>query len=292
MRESDLAAEIEYRMRRLGAEKPAFETIVAAGARSALPHASPTAARFARATLVVVDMGAMRDGYASDMTRMLFVGTPGRKVKRLYRAVLEAQLAAIDAGAGGRRGGRRGPRRAARAAGRKASAARSSTPPGTAWAWKSTSRRALGKREKPATPGGHGDHDRARRLPRRLRRHPHRGHRGGDRRRLRSAHADRQGTAGHLTGTGPTSCYPDGLKRTWQVPAALAALALAAFALVSGRTAGVQPDGSILIPTGQTITPAGVHIEVTDRPLGMVRSPDGDLLAVVTGSNFAPRSFT
>jgi Xaa-Pro aminopeptidase len=42
-------------------------------------------------------MGAMQDGYASDMTRMLFLGSPGAKVKRLYRAVLEAQLAAIDA---------------------------------------------------------------------------------------------------------------------------------------------------------------------------------------------------
>jgi len=46
---------------------------------------------------VVVDMGAMRDGYASDMTRMVFLGTPASKVKRLYCAVLEAQLAAIAA---------------------------------------------------------------------------------------------------------------------------------------------------------------------------------------------------
>ena len=96
MREQDLAAELEYRMRRLGAEKPSFETIVAGGANSALPHAQPGAARLA-AGLVVVDMGAMVDGYASDMTRMLHVGTPAPKVKRMYRAVLEAQLAAIDA---------------------------------------------------------------------------------------------------------------------------------------------------------------------------------------------------
>jgi len=46
---------------------------------------------------LLVDMGAMQDGYASDMTRMLYVGVPGAKVKRMYRAVLEAQLAAIDA---------------------------------------------------------------------------------------------------------------------------------------------------------------------------------------------------
>jgi Xaa-Pro aminopeptidase len=97
MKESDLAAELEYRMRRLGAAKPAFETIVAGGARSAWPHAQPTAARLQTGGLVVVDMGAMQEGYASDMTRMLYLGVPGAKVKRTYRAVLEAQLAAIDA---------------------------------------------------------------------------------------------------------------------------------------------------------------------------------------------------
>ncbi len=97
MREHDLAAELDYHVRRLGAEKNSFETIVAAGARSALPHAQPTAARINRGDLVVVDMGALQDGYCSDMTRMLFVGSPNPKVKRTYRAVLEAQLAAIDA---------------------------------------------------------------------------------------------------------------------------------------------------------------------------------------------------
>jgi Xaa-Pro aminopeptidase len=96
MTEQRLAAELEYRMRRLGAEKPSFETIVAAGARSALPHAQPTAARLREGDLVVVDMGAFQDGYASDMTRVLFLGRPGARVKRTYRAVLEAQLAAID----------------------------------------------------------------------------------------------------------------------------------------------------------------------------------------------------
>ena len=97
MREQDLAAELEYRMRRLGAEKASFETIVAAGERSALPHAQPTAARLGARDLVVVDMGAFQDGYASDMTRMLSWARPSAKVKRMYRAVLEAQLAAIDA---------------------------------------------------------------------------------------------------------------------------------------------------------------------------------------------------
>lgn len=97
MRESELAAELDYRSRRLGAEGPAFETIVAAGTRTALPHARPTAARLPANGMILVDMGAMLAGYASDMTRMLFLGEPAPRAKRMYAAVLEAQLAAIDA---------------------------------------------------------------------------------------------------------------------------------------------------------------------------------------------------
>jgi Xaa-Pro aminopeptidase len=97
MAESDLAAEIDYEMRRAGAEGPAFETIVASGGRSALPHARPTANPILNDRLLLVDMGANRNGYASDMTRMLFPGKPGTKTKRLYKAVLDAQLAAIAA---------------------------------------------------------------------------------------------------------------------------------------------------------------------------------------------------
>ena len=96
-REVDLAAEIDYRMRKLGAERPAFETIVASGPRSALPHAQPSQ-RIARENeLLLIDMGATLDGYASDMTRVVFLGHPSTSIKRIYRAVLEAQLAAIDA---------------------------------------------------------------------------------------------------------------------------------------------------------------------------------------------------
>jgi Xaa-Pro aminopeptidase len=97
MRESDLAAELDYRVRRQGAEGPAFETIVAAGPRTALPHARPTATKLPSHGMVLVDMGAMLDGYASDMTRMLFLGNAAPRLKRIYVAVLEAQLAAIDA---------------------------------------------------------------------------------------------------------------------------------------------------------------------------------------------------
>ena len=72
---------------------------------------------------------------------------------------------------------------------------------------------------------------------------------------------------------------------------ALAIIAIAAGAVVvSYPKLGPQQDGSYLIPTGQTLRPAGKHFEVDDRPLGMVLSPDGSRLAVVTGSNFAPRA--
>jgi Xaa-Pro aminopeptidase len=97
MSEVDLACEIDYHSRRLGAEKPAFETIVAFGTHSSMPHASPGPKTLARNELVLVDMGALRQGYASDMTRMAFAGSPGRRVRKLYGAVLEAQLAALAA---------------------------------------------------------------------------------------------------------------------------------------------------------------------------------------------------
>ena len=70
----------------------------------------------------------------------------------------------------------------------------------------------------------------------------------------------------------------------------LAALCETGLAFRSTRLVGVQPDGTVVIPTGQTLRPAGTHLEVNDRPLGMVVSPNGQLLAAVTGSNFAPRA--
>lgn len=97
VRERDVAAELDFQMHRLGAEKTAFDTIVAAGTRSALPHAQPTAHRLAPNELLLIDMGACLDGYMSDMTRVCFMGVPPQRVRRLYRAVADAQLAALDA---------------------------------------------------------------------------------------------------------------------------------------------------------------------------------------------------
>ncbi len=95
--EARFAAEIEYQMRTLGAEKPAFDTIVAGGLHSALPHGLPRRVPLEPNTLIVVDQGAILDGYTSDMTRMVCLGRVDSARRRLYRAVLEAQLAALDA---------------------------------------------------------------------------------------------------------------------------------------------------------------------------------------------------
>lgn len=97
MTEVALAAELDHQMRLLGAEGPAFETIVASGERSALPHARPTARAIEQDRILLVDMGASLDGYASDMTRVAHLGRATVEARRLYEAVLEAQEAATAA---------------------------------------------------------------------------------------------------------------------------------------------------------------------------------------------------
>jgi len=97
IREFELAAEVEYRMRRLGASGPAFETIVAFGERSALPHARPTGRRLRKNELVVLDLGAILQHYCCDLTRTVFVGRAPARIRSWYQAVLEAQSAARHA---------------------------------------------------------------------------------------------------------------------------------------------------------------------------------------------------
>jgi Xaa-Pro aminopeptidase len=95
--ELDIAAEIGYRMRRKGASGESFEAIVAAGPRSALPHARPTARRIGKNELVVLDLGAILRHYCSDLTRTVHVGKAPARVRQWYHVVLEAQTAARDA---------------------------------------------------------------------------------------------------------------------------------------------------------------------------------------------------
>jgi Xaa-Pro aminopeptidase len=97
VRELDVAAEIEFQMKMLGAEKPSFDTIIAAGPHSALPHSHPTGHQIGANELLLIDMGASLEGYASDMTRVIHLGPPPKRIREMYRAVLEAQLAGIDA---------------------------------------------------------------------------------------------------------------------------------------------------------------------------------------------------
>jgi Xaa-Pro aminopeptidase len=97
VREFEVAAEIEYQMRKRGASGPAFETIVAFGPRSALPHARPTAKRLRKNELVVLDLGAILAHYCSDISRTVYVGRAPERIRRWHGAVLEAQSAAIAA---------------------------------------------------------------------------------------------------------------------------------------------------------------------------------------------------
>src|SRR3954469_24506608 len=95
--ENHVAAELEYVARRSGAQGMSFETIVAAGPRSAMPHGVASGQPIPASGFVVLDYGVILAGYCSDMTRTVHVGTPGQKQRALYQAVLDAQLAAISA---------------------------------------------------------------------------------------------------------------------------------------------------------------------------------------------------
>lgn len=94
--ERDIAADINRGMERAGFERPAFETIVASGPNSAHPHARPGNRRLTEGDLVVLDFGGVLDGYCVDLTRMAAVGRIRDEASALYRAVREAQQAALN----------------------------------------------------------------------------------------------------------------------------------------------------------------------------------------------------
>lgn len=93
--EKDVALEIEYRMRKKGAEGISFNAIVAGGTRSALPHAQPTDQSFKPGDFIVLDFGCIYQGYCSDMTRTMIIGEPTKKQSEIYQTVLHAQLEAL-----------------------------------------------------------------------------------------------------------------------------------------------------------------------------------------------------
>jgi Xaa-Pro aminopeptidase len=96
-KESEVAAEMEYAARWAGAEEMSFPTIIASGARSALPHGRATEQVIASGGFVVCDFGVILAGYCSDQTRTVWVGKPNAGAREAYEGVKEAQLAAIAA---------------------------------------------------------------------------------------------------------------------------------------------------------------------------------------------------
>ena len=103
--ETEVALALEEAMRRRGASAASFDTIVASGPHGALPHASPRDVEIGDAQLVVIDWGAVLDGYCSDCTRTVASGEIGEQARIVYDLVLEAQLAGLEQvrpGVGGR----------------------------------------------------------------------------------------------------------------------------------------------------------------------------------------------
>ena len=94
--ESSIAGEMEHAARKGGAEGMSFETIVASGKRSALPHGRASQAKVPKRGFCILDFGVILAGYCSDMTRTLYVGAPDKRSAAMYDAVKESQLAGIE----------------------------------------------------------------------------------------------------------------------------------------------------------------------------------------------------
>jgi Xaa-Pro aminopeptidase len=97
VKETEVAAEMEYAARREAAEAMSFPTIIASGSRSALPHGRASGHRISAGGFVVCDFGVILAGYCSDQTRTVWVGAPSTEARDAYAAVKEAQEAAIAA---------------------------------------------------------------------------------------------------------------------------------------------------------------------------------------------------
>lgn len=95
--EADLALELEYQMRKRGAQGVSFDTIAASGENSASPHAVPTQRKLQRGDFLTLDFGCVFEGYCSDMTRTVVIGEASERQREIYNLVLEAQLAGLKA---------------------------------------------------------------------------------------------------------------------------------------------------------------------------------------------------
>jgi len=94
--EIDLAVELECTIRRLGGDGIAFDTIIASGENSSKPHAHPTTKKIVNGDPVTMDFGAKFNGYCSDMTRTVFVGSVSDEMKKIYETVLAAQMNVLN----------------------------------------------------------------------------------------------------------------------------------------------------------------------------------------------------
>ena len=103
-KESDIAAELEYRIKRNGGTGSAFEPIVASGLRSAMPHARASAKTLKKGEFVTLDFGALYDGYVCDITRTVVLGNATPRQKKIYDLVLKAQTRAIESARSGMKG--------------------------------------------------------------------------------------------------------------------------------------------------------------------------------------------
>lgn len=102
--EREVAAYLEYKMKSLGAEGPSFDTIIASGYRSAMPHGVASNKVIEEGDLIVVDFGCIYDGYVSDITRVVSVGEPTDEMRKVHSIVLNAQREAIENAKNGMRG--------------------------------------------------------------------------------------------------------------------------------------------------------------------------------------------
>ncbi len=96
MAEMEVAAELEYQMKIHGGQRLSFDTIIASGQHSSMPHAVPTTKKLENGDFVTMDFGCVYEGYCSDMTRTVVIGKADEDQKKLYQTVLKAQQAALD----------------------------------------------------------------------------------------------------------------------------------------------------------------------------------------------------
>jgi Xaa-Pro aminopeptidase len=102
--EIEIAAEIEYQMKKQGASSPSFETIIASGYRASMPHGVASMKKLEYGDVITMDYGALYQNYCSDITRTVFLGKPNPELEKIYYIVLEAQKLAIEGASEGRKG--------------------------------------------------------------------------------------------------------------------------------------------------------------------------------------------